>query len=534
MNRLILLFISIVLSASVHAQTWDLGTCNRLSADVCMDSTPCKTFNGVTVCLTGQPAQPGAVVIPNTCWQVDANYQCADPTFPNYCLPLQNEPLCAQVGADNCLSYNPQGQCVAFEASYRCTKDMGPPPNVTQTDSGYSIVRDFLDESACDGFRLSPVCQQQSSVCTDTADKVINGITFSRACWKYVDTYLCPGGSADECQPLVDKGCTLVRQTCRQTLADGSCAMYDNYYDCGSGPPPPPPDPSTQLCDTAPYCINGICYDTSRPADRDFTKSVAIMELAREAGTYLDPATLKVFNGSGSKCIRKLFGLVNCCKSGGGGQGNWKNSAFMTAANFGRTYMGSQYMFDTLFMSDTPNFLFSGLESLGVISSTGANTFSAYGVTLGIDASGAVSVVGFDPTSFAISIAVQLILTELTSCDEASQLTAIKKAQSICEPLGSYCSSKTVFGCYERTESYCCFNSQLAKAITVQGRQQLGLGLGTPETPDCSGLTVDQLTSLDFSKIDLTEFVNSITANALTNATVQQNVIDAITKKTGP
>lgn len=532
MKKWILLIWVALASPLASAQTYDLARCNRLSADVCVDSTPCKTFNGVTACLTGQPAQPGAVILPQTCWRIDANYQCEDPGFTNYCAPLTAEPLCAQVGADQCAAYNAQGACIAFQASYRCTRDMGAEPGVTTTDSGYTITRDALDESACTASRTSPVCQLQGSVCTDTADKVIDGITFSRPCWSYTDTYTCAGALNSECQPFIDRGCTLQQQICRQTLPDGSCALYDNYYDCGSGPPSP--NPTGQVCDTAPYCINGVCYDRSRPADSDFTKSVAMMELARQAGTYMDPATLKVFNGTGSRCVRRLFGLVNCCRSGGSSGGSWQNSAFMTAANFGRRYVGSSYMFDTLFMSDAPDFLVSGLESLGVVNAGGANTFSAYGVTLGFDASGGIAITGFDPTSFAISIAVQLVLSELTSCDQESQLTAIKKAQNICHPLGSYCSSRTIFGCLERTEAYCCFNSQLAKAITVQGRTQLGMGLGTPESPDCSGLTVDQLTALDFSQIDLTEFINSITANAISGATAQQNVIDAIVRKTTP
>jgi conjugal transfer mating pair stabilization protein TraN len=514
-----------------QAQTWDLNTCTRLSQDVCIDNTPCKTFNGVTACLTGQVAPPGAAVVPNTCWAYEARYQCADPDFPNHCAPIQAEPLCAQVGADNCLAYNPQGQCVAFQATFRCTRDMGDVSNVTVVEQGYNVTRDYLDESACDGFRRSPVCQRQSSECVDSADRVISGLPFSRACWRYVDTYTCAGSVNNECQPYIDQGCRLVRQVCRETLADGTCAMEDHYYDCGSGPPPPPGTSPT--CDTAPYCINGICYDTSRPADQDFTRSVAMMELAREAGAYLDPATLKVFNGTASKCVRQLFGLVNCCKAGGGGQADWKNSAFFTAMSFGRRYIGSSYMFDSLFMSDAPNYLISGLESLGVVNAAGSNSFSAYGITFGFEAGGGISVTGFDPTTFAISIAVQLILSELLSCDQQSQLTAVKRAQGICEPIGSYCSTNSVFGCYERTESFCCFNSKLAKAITVQGRQQLGLGLGTPQAPDCDGLTVEQLTSLDFSRIDLTEFINSITANAVSSATAQENVINAITRRSG-
>ncbi|MFX4593143.1 conjugal transfer protein TraN, partial [Acinetobacter baumannii] len=50
-----------------------------------------------------------------------------------------------------------------------------------------------------------------------------------------------------------------------------------------------------------------------------------------------------------------------------------------------------------------------------------------------------------------------------------------------------------------------CFKSILAKIINREGRKQLGLSLET-----CEGITVEQLQKLDFSKIDMTEFQNSV------------------------
>ena len=84
-----------------------------------------------------------------------------------------------------------------------------------------------------------------------------------------------------------------------------------------------------------------------------------------------------------------------------------------------------------------------------------------------------------------------------------------------------------MFGsCLEETRAYCCFKSILAKLINRQGRAQLGLSLET-----CEGIKIDELQRLDFSKMDLTEFKNSITP---TNMNLDQRVKelrDQVTKK---
>jgi hypothetical protein len=80
-----------------------------------------------------------------------------------------------------------------------------------------------------------------------------------------------------------------------------------------------------------------------------------------------------------------------------------------------------------------------------------------------------------------------------------------------CVHVDDYCSRKNIFGCNETTETYCCFGSLLARLVQQQGRSQLGRDFGSAKSPDCSGLTVAELTAIDWSKIDLTDFYATIT-----------------------
>ena len=86
----------------------------------------------------------------------------------------------------------------------------------------------------------------------------------------------------------------------------------------------------------------------------------------------------------------------------------------------------------------------------------------------------------------------------------------------------------------ETTESYCCYNSKLAKIINEQGKPQIGKGWGDPESPSCGGFTVDEFQRVDFSRLDLSEFTADIMASAvLPNADgLKQSVTDQMNGKT--
>ena len=113
------------------------------------------------------------------------------------------------------------------------------------------------------------------------------------------------------------------------------------------------------------FCLDGLCFDTAHAPDPDFARAVTGLEVQREAGSYLDPDSLDVFQGYDNRCRRKLFGLVNCCK--GGGTGGSLFSDMRLIAGAGGELMGavgSSYTYDALFASDAPDLVIAGFEAL--------------------------------------------------------------------------------------------------------------------------------------------------------------------------
>ena len=354
-------------------------------------------------------------------------------------------------------------------------------------------------------------CQLDASVCVDgPSTKLISGYSVFRECWRYEEQYTCVGaGFAGDCGELKAGGCSQIGSSCLATLADGSCSTYEQKYECGSGASPT----STVLdCGTQTFCLDGSCFDSGYPADQDFGRAIATKEALREAGNYLDPETLLVFKGTPSVCSVKLYGLGNCCKARGGGSSLSNNQVLGNLYNNASGYLHSTYLYDALFTSDMPDFLFNGLSSLlGLGTAAWSPSISFYGVTATF-AEGTV-MLAFDPWSAVIAVIVYVVM-EALECDPAENTLGMKRGQNLCTHVGSYCSSKVLGSCVTKKEVHCCFNSRLARIINEQGRAQLGRGWGNALAPDCSGLTVAELQGLDFSQMDLSEFYAEIVPKA--------------------
>lgn len=488
-------------------------------------SNPSCTAAG-SVCLEGvnETRVINGLSVTKDCWRSALTYQCSGVATGGTCGPLQAEPLCTQTTAGDCTQFSMTGECLARTPQYRCTKDMGPPNGVTLLGTGYKVIKDVINESACDARKANPNCTKVSSTCVDTADKVIDGFTFSKACWKWQDTYSCaemPGQQS--CSTLEAQGCTPIAgsRACSTLLPDGSCGVYTTMYQCGT---PAQTLDTGSTCDTTPYCINGICYDQARPGDPDFGKSVAMMEVGRQGGVYLEQNELTVFNGVASFCRRKLFGANNCCKPDSGGSTNWTNQAAHSAMKFGINYIGSYNVYDMLFAGET-DFIVQAAFGMGEYN-TGTTT-SIYGFEFSI-VNGDITFIGFDPWSFAIQVAIQIVIQELTSCPDSDKLTATRRGQGLCGFVGDYCASKVLGSCYTVKEGYCCFNSKLAKAVTMQGKPQLGKSLGDGRNPDCKGLTADEISTLDFSKIDLSEFIADLVTNPIGEGQATSSVVSRL------
>ena len=350
-------------------------------------------------------------------------------------------------------------------------------------------------------------CTRLSETCIEGAEtRIINGQPITRSCWRYQASFDCASSTpVNDCQPLRDKGCFQVDSRCVDTLANGQCALFEQTYSCkvASG--------TTQTitnCGNQSFCVEGNCFATGYTPDADFAKAVAILEATREAGQYLDPASLQVFKGADNRCRKKLFGLVNCCKGAGSDTSLFSNlNLILGAADQVVGAIGSSYTYDALFLSDAPDAVLAGFEALF---GAGGGSSALAGVLAG-DLSVELFIEALVPGPWTI-VMLAIQFSGLLSCEQDEQVLAMKRDTRLCRAVGSYCSSRVpIIGvCLEKTESHCCFNSRLARIINEQGRAQIGKGWGAPQAPDCSGFSMAQLQSLDFSRMDLSEFYAEI------------------------
>jgi conjugal transfer mating pair stabilization protein TraN len=525
----------------------------RLAAHTCVDSTPCKVdSSGATVCLAGVTPPAGGLNSTATCWRYQDDYSCIAENHIDYCAAIKATQGCAVVSS-TCDSTAFDGSCNQYTRRYQCTNVTASTstPTVVELNTSYTITSNTLDTSQCASLAQSANCVHAASTCTDsTPCKTVNGLqvclntvsplpagaqSSGDSCWARSEDYTCAGTTlTNDCQDLINRGCTQVSSQCIDQLASGACDTSERTYSCQTSP-------ATQtqrtVCDQRSFCQSGTgCFDTSNPPDQDFGKSMASMEAAREAGVY--GADQQLFKGVGEQCRKKLFGLVNCCKKGGGGAARSNNvlmaTAIQGAVAGGQVAInaGSKYMFDFMYPQFT-SYIEAGAQAM--ISSevlfTPTNfqpSFSFYGLTFSTGTvtssllGGPIYSLGslgsfnlyFDPYSLAAAVALQL-LSELLSCEQSEQLLAMHRDANLCVHVGSFCSARVPIlrTCIEQTESYCCFNSRLARIINEQSRGQIGKGWGSGESPNCSGFTTAEFERLDFSRIDMSEFIQEISSS---------------------
>ena len=269
---------------------------------------------------------------------------------------------------------------------------------------------------------------------------------------------------------------------------------------------------------------------------------MSMLEAAREAGVYLDTDKMTVFNGEARFCRDRL--LKNCCSADSSG-GGMSNQSLMG--------VGSRLVFDALMSGRNYDYIRQGLIAFLTSNSsfTASAGVGAYGITVefftgdaivtttgNILYSGAISestgmVIAFDPWTLAIAVVITVIMSAM-SCNSDEAVTVLSEGPHLCPCLGNWCSScirilGSCVSCIEHTTGKCCFNSLLARIVNEQGRVQVGKGWGSAQSPDCTGFTVAQLQSLDFARMDLTEFYASLVAKSPNLTSIQNNNASKVT-----
>jgi conjugal transfer mating pair stabilization protein TraN len=317
-------------------------------------------------------------------------------------------------------------------------------------------------------------CAMSTYECSSGPEtRIIDGMKVHRDCWEWNVQYACIQPPVTQtCDSIVSRGGVLLGSSCVQGVTiDGEfhCVEESREYKFikkteGS---------STQTdCGGQQYCLDGNCFDVGSSPDQDFKKAVTGMEAMREAGAYMEEGTLRLFKGQDNRCGKNV--VQNCCTGTDKKVGGLTNKEIMSG--------GNPYTFDSL--------------------GNGVGRSNLYGIP------------GFDPVAFSLSMSMAVV-SEMLKCDKSEVLLAVKRQKSLCHHVGEYCSKQIKVGlakiCIQRKETYCCFNSKIARIINEHARMTLpGLTWGSPEAPSCNGISIEQFQSLDLSAVDFSEVYDDI------------------------
>lgn len=418
------------------AQTFGPGACTPIpNSQTCVDATPCKVdASGINVCLAGSGGPPGALSIPQVCWQYTYQYACADATQAvSTCAPYESNTACSVV-ASSCQNFaQPSGLCDTWNYTYKC----------------------------------------QTSAAVTTPQVTCTGGLFN----------------------------------------------------------------------------NGLFPTPSNP-NNTFATAVVAQEILRESQVYSNQGT-EIFKGVKETCRKGYGGLQNCCKTMPGAKSNSAvaQASFAAGASVVKYYGGqavdwaSSYMFDAMYNSglwtDAMTSAFAtGGDSFGTSFASSGFSVGAYGFTYSTASTTGGGLFGANVELFGsagngfvmfnpyvlIAALIIMYIQSLTACTSDEQMLGMHKGANLSVYESEACTSKFLGSCLQYTDTYCSFNSILAKIINTQGKPQLGL-----DVTDCTGFTIAQVGQLDFTKIDFSEFAASITAQAQASVPTSAGINQAYT-----
>ena len=98
-----------------------------------------------------------------------------------------------------------------------------------------------------------------------------------------------------------------------------------------------------------------------------------------------------------------------------------------------------------------------------------------------------------------------LIDIGLAGCTAGEVELAEARAAGVTHYLGEYCAKRILGICRRRDRAWCVFTSELGRILHEQARPQLGMNWD-----NCDGFTVADIQRIDFDRVDLSEFTDTL------------------------
>ena len=118
----------------------------------------------------------------------------------------------------------------------------------------------------------------------------------------------------------------------------------------------------------------------------------------------------------------------------------------------------------------------------------------------------------------------------LAQCNSEEKAIGVAKGKNIVISVGTYCSRKVLGVCLQKKNSYCVFDNKLARIVQAQGRSgQLGIGFGSAKSPDCRGISINELQRLRFDYMDFSDFYDELQSNLVIPD--QDKLLDEVNKR---
>ncbi|HSY26335.1 MAG TPA: conjugal transfer protein TraN, partial [Burkholderiaceae bacterium] len=156
------------------------------------------------------------------------------------------------------------------------------------------------------------------------------------------------------------------------------------------------------------------------------------------------------------------------------------------------------------------------------VDTTGAGLMDADTALMGNSADGFLM---FNPYTLIIAVVI-MVVEDLMTCTPQEQELAMHRGASLSVFINETCTinQPIVNQCLEWTDFYCSFNSILAKIINTQGKPQLGLPIA-----GCAGLTTAQMSEINYSLINFSEFTATMGTIANNNLPASAAINQAYT-----
>jgi len=470
---------------------------------------------------------------------------------PN-CITIANEIQAGTVpGTVTCNNPNPPAACITIPSGAQaCSALMGASP-ITGIDANCQ------DVSVATTSTLIDTCSQyaQDPTCTQTSSNCINTNSITGACASYDKTYscvdntnattgtagaggptggtmTCPGSTdcsdgscintTSESNPNFGKAMAM-QNVAQQMQSNGSCDPITGTCTVFSG--------DFGFCKIWPWVGTNCCKEadaaTPAPDMANYIKLVQKMStLNNSIGMLSATGTTPVvgaWQAMGSPGAATWDAVTKTFTS------SWNSIAKGTALEINTTATKSVVVTATnalmvsaakftaqVFGQSAANLLFTAAPAAGSTAVTGGSAIAANGGLTSAAASNGVILnpaiatpLGWIMIAYTVYQIAMILIAIIFKCSQPQYEWSMKKKMLTAHVIGQYCANKIKFlGCERYEQTGCSFATPLARIIQEQVRPQLGISWGTPAAPNCRGLTTTELSQVDWSLVDLSEWIN--------------------------